>query len=140
MKREFPYQNYWILFIAVWAGFAVRELSQYYNNHKAHQTVRNAMPVIPTNLNNLSQEEQNRIYKLRQKAFQIIYNNLDDQDKVEMTNLINGGLKTNEEFDRWNILLDKVKPKLTVEEKEILADFYESIKKLSDIKINAKLF
>lgn len=92
------------------------------------------------NLNNLSQEEQNRIYELRNKVYQIITEHLYGQEKEEYASLIGKSEKTDMDFERMNILFNKVKPQLSEKEKEIFVDFYELVKKFSDIKINAKLF
>lgn len=139
-KDKKTFNKNWTWIITLFAFLIGTGIAQYYNDRKAYQTVRNAMPNATIKFNSLSQEEQNRIYELREKAFQIVYNHLDDQDKAEYANLFNGGMKTDADFARNDALLNKVKPKLNEEEKAVLNDFYQVVKELTGIKAKKNFF
>ena len=130
----------WTWIIALAAFLIAKGFVQYYNDHKAYKTVRSVMPDVTAKLNNLSQDEQNRIYELRESAYQIIINHLEGQEREEYVNLINGGMKVDADYERHDFLFNKVKPKLNKEEKAILNDFYQVVRKLSSIKAKEKLF
>jgi len=139
-KDKKIFNKNWTWVIALFVFFMARGISQHYSDRKVYQTVRNAIPNITTKFNNLPQDEQNRFYELRDKAFQVIRNHLDEPDKTEYTNLVNGGFKTDEDIDRGDVLLKKAKSKLREEEKVVVDEYYKFIKELSGIKVNESLF
>jgi len=104
------------------------------NNKKAYKAIRSGVTKAGSSLNNLPQEEQDRFYEFKEKINQIICNHLDEQDKGVYNNLMNKGTLTDADLDTSHMLLQKVNPNLTEEEKTIIKDFQKFKAKLTGFK------
>ena len=112
-----------------------RSVMEQYQTEKAYKTARNINSSLESNLNNLSQEERAKFYELRGKASQIVYNHLDDQDKIKYNDFVTKKIKTDTDFVKNEARIQKIKPKLTEGEKSILNEWEEMVSKVSGTKL-----
>lgn len=103
------------------------------SNKPGYQKIKSEAIKAISNMNNLSQEEQVRFIELRNRVEQIIYNHIEEQDRVIYTNLQNEepSADANIAVDTMHILLQKVNSKLTQEERMTIIEFQKLRAKLT---------
>lgn len=126
--------NYIIgLFIVLTVAYTLKN----YRDKRAYETVKKAVTIMKSSIEELSPEELSRFEKLREQAFAIFSKYLTEEEYTDYMTLIyevNERNLTREEFERGNSYYFKVKSSCSPDEKEILVELEKISTKLAGLK------
>ncbi|GEM_PF-3142980 len=100
------------------------------NYHSAKNTVR----AFSGGFARLPENGKDRIRGLSMRAALIVYNHLDGRDKIEFADLSQKPAASEKDYFRKQILWERARPKLTVEEKLVVEEFEKAITELAGAK------